>query len=136
MLILRFSSKSGKFEISGVSGSSNPKRGTFRPPVDISFRDHLYTVRMDLPGVKPDEITIEASDREVHIYGLKEHVPMPGVCRLMECPAGTFKRTISFDSQIEPDNIHAEIENGVLLLTVPAPGTDRTPTRIEIKSTD
>jgi HSP20 family protein len=133
MLIFRYSKVSGRFEISGVTGTADKPKGTFRPPVDISFRDRVFTVRIDLPGASPEDLSIEADEREVNIYGTVKQTDPPGPCRLIERPSGTFMRTLNFHGGIAPDKVTASLSGGVLTLVVPAPNLDRDPTRIEIR---
>lgn len=133
MLVFRFSRISGKFEITGSKGITERPRGHFRPPVDIAFYDGVFTVNMDIPGVEPDDLSIETTDSEISIVGLSRSREAPGVCRLMERSAGHFLRSISFPGKIEPDGVRAELKNGVLTVTVPAPELTRDPTRIVIR---
>ncbi len=89
---------------------------------------------MDLPGVNPDDVSIEATDTEVRIVGKLEPTDNPGgPCRLMERPSGQFMRTLSFPGRIAPDRITAALADGVLTMTIPAPDLTRDPTTIEIR---
>ena len=133
MLVFRFSRTSGRFEIMGVSGRSDRPRTHFRPPVDISFKSNIFTIRMDLPGVSPDDISIEAEESEINIVGNIPAPDAPGPCRLMERPSGPFMRKLTFHGRISPDGIEARLEDGVLALRVPAPDLSRDPTTIEIR---
>jgi HSP20 family protein len=133
MLVFRFSRLLGSFEITGVTSPGDRPRGSFRPPVDISYRDRSFTVRVDLPGVSPEDVCIEASENEVSIVGAVPPSDRPGPCRLMERPSGSFARTLSFPCCIAPDKINAVLVNGVLTLVIPSPDLDRDPTRIEVR---
>ncbi len=135
MLVFRFSRISGAFEISGTSAGTERARGIFRPPVDIYYSNRIFIVRMDLPGVDSDAMTIEAGDKEITIHGTTSVASSTGPCRLMERPSGNFQRTLKFPGRISPDKITAELDNGVLTIRVPAPELDRDPTTIEIRMT-
>jgi HSP20 family protein len=132
MLVFRFSRLSGRFEIAGSKGSPERPRGCYSPHIDISFTKGAFTVRMDLPGVTPDDLSIEAGENEISIVGLSGKSEAPGVCRLMERQSGAFLRTVKFPVRIEPDKVEANLSSGVLTLTVPAPDMTRDPTRIVI----
>jgi HSP20 family protein len=136
MLVFRFSRISGRFEIAGTSAGTEWTHGSFKPPCDISYRDRVFTVKMDLPGAGPDDISIEASDNSINIFGNIPSGNPPGPCRLMESPSGPFRRTINFPGNIAPDKVVAAITNGVLEIQIPAPDLDRDPTVIEVKITD
>ncbi len=133
MLIFRFSQISRKFEISGTSAGQKISRGYFRPPVDISFRNRVFTIRIDIPGVNPDEITIEAGENEIVIQGAVSTEKSHGPCRLLERSSGIFLRKLKFPSRISPDKVEASMSNGVLTLHIPAPELGRDPTTIEIR---
>jgi len=133
MLVFRYSRVSGRFEIAGTSGGTGQSRASFRPPVDISLRNGVFTVTMDIPGASPNDISIEASDYEINILGSITFDDPPGPCRLMERHSGSFVRTLSFPGRIAPDKVQAELGDGVLTLRVPSISLDRDPTRIEIR---
>lgn len=133
MLVFRFSRQSGRFEISGTSAGQRMEQGSFKPPCDISWHDREFTVKMDLPGAGPDDLTIEASDNSINILGSMPSQNPPGPCRLIEAPSGPFRRSIKFPGQIAPDKVEASILNGVLTIKVPAPQLDRDPTVIEVR---
>ncbi|HDS30718.1 MAG TPA: Hsp20/alpha crystallin family protein [Firmicutes bacterium] len=133
MLIYRFSKLSGRFEITGAKGSSEHTLGHFRPPVDISFIDGLITVRMDVPGITAENLSIEAGENEIGISGVMPNSETPGVCRLMERSSGNFLRVIKFPTGIESDKVRANLESGVLTIVLPAPDFKRDPTRIVIQ---
>ena len=88
---------------------------------------------MDIPGVDHENLSLEATESEISIVGLTKSNEAPGVCRLMERPTGHFLRSISFPGKIEPDGVEAELRNGVLTVTVPAPELTQDPTRIVIR---
>lgn len=134
MLVFRFNPRSGRFEITGVSGRSDRPRTHFRPPVDISFKNKVFTVRMDLPGVNPDDLSIEAAESEINIVGeFSTSEENFGACRLMERPSGPFMRKLTFHGRISPDGVEAKLTDGVMTLKVPAPELSRDPTTIEIR---
>jgi len=136
MLVFQFSKVSGLFEIKGTSAPVADRRGYFRPPVDITFLDGTFIIKMDLPGAVPDDLTIHAGDFEVSIFGTIHLPDSQGPCRLMERPTGDFLRTLAFPIRIAPDKVTASMSNGVLEIAVPSVDLDRDPTRIEIKLTD
>jgi HSP20 family protein len=88
---------------------------------------------MDLPGVKPEDLSIEAGDNEISMAGVVPPPDPPGPCRLMERPSGQFHRTIGFPGRIESEKVEAHLSGGVLTLRVPSMELDRDPTRIEVK---
>jgi len=133
MLVFRFSRISGRFEIKGVSGMQERPRTSFRPPVDISFSNRVFTVKVDLPGVDPDDVSIEVGESELVIAGSVPSGNPAGPCRLMERPSGAFMRRLNFPGRITADKVEASLTDGVLTIRVPAPDLTRDPTTIEIR---
>jgi HSP20 family protein len=133
MIIFRFSHSSGRFEIAGVGVPAEIPRGAFRPPVDISFNDGAFTLRLDIPGVVPQDVSIEAGDHEITISGEIAQPNPPGPCRLMERPFGLFSRTLSIPGLIDQEKVEAHLSNGVLAIKVPVSNLKHDPTRIEVK---
>jgi HSP20 family protein len=132
MLIFRFSRISGRFEIVGAGTVEGPKTA-FRPAIDVSYFDQAFTVRMDIPGVTPEDMSIEAGDNEISISGSVPSIEQPGPWRLMERRSGPFRRTISFPSRIASDKIEAHLNNGVLTLKIPTPDLKHDPITIDIR---
>jgi len=133
MFIFKFSRISGRFEISGAPSEIEGGGGFFRPPVDISYHDRVFTVRMDIPGIGPENISIEAMGNTLSITGTVPPPERPGPCRLMERPSGRFRRTLDFPGEVDVDRIEASLADGVLTVRVPVPSLERDPTRIEVK---
>jgi HSP20 family protein len=133
MLIFRFSKVSGRFEAVPVSTSEERGRSAHNPPVDISFQDHVFTVRMDLPGVNPENLSIEVGDSEVVVGGVIPPPTRPGPCRLIERPSGPFRRALYFPLRIASDRTEALLKDGVLTIRVPTFEIDHDPTRVEIR---
>lgn len=102
----------------------------FTPEVDVRETDEEYLVLVDLPGVKPEDVTIEVSDQVLSISGSRSPFET-GEAKLLERPYGSFVRTLTLPKGVDEDNIVAEYKDGVLELHVPKPVEHR-PKKIEI----
>jgi HSP20 family protein len=92
-------------------------------PLDIyeSKDGKEYIVEASLPGVKPEEIEITASGDTLTItYATKgeEKVEKPKYVR-RERYEGELTRTFSLPTQIDPEQVVATYEHGVLALHIP-----------------
>lgn len=119
--------------MTGISGKVEKSGHGFRPAVDISFSNRVFYVRMDLPGVLPQHIAIEAGENYLTITGTVPADEPLGPCRLIERNSGGFMRTLKFPGKIKMDDIEARLENGVLTVKVPAPDSERKSTVIEVR---
>lgn len=87
------------------------------PPIDVEETGDHYLVSVDLPGVTKDEINVRVQDNIVTISGeRKREVKEEG--RPTERSYGRFERSISLPSSIDPDQVEAHYENGVLELAI------------------
>lgn len=109
---------------------SNPlnlkKVSVWRPSVEVKQTEKEYKVKVQLPGVKKEDIevtldndfmTVTAEiEEEKEEQQEKEKNEKYHTC---EFRYGKYKRTISFDHPIKQDESKAEYKNGVLKIVVP-----------------
>ncbi len=91
------------------------------PPVEIKRDGDGYTVEVEVPGFKADEVSVEAHDNVLTIQGerkAEESTEENGIVRT-ERRYGKFVRRFSLPEGSQPDDIKAEVKNGMLSLTIP-----------------
>jgi HSP20 family protein len=96
----------------------------FLPLLDVLETDDEYLVLVDLPGVKPDDVSIEVSDRVLSISGSRGPVEA-GQPQLSERRYGSFARTLSLPQGVDEEKVTANFTDGVLELHVPKPVEQR-----------
>jgi HSP20 family protein len=106
--------------------------GGFTPPLDVHESEDEYLVLLDLPGVKPDEVTIEINDQVLTIAGARPATEQ-GAAQLSERPSGAFVRTLTLPKGVDENEVVANYNDGVLELHVPKPAEQR-PKKITIGS--
>jgi len=91
------------------------------PMVDVSETDDALQVRMDVPGLKAEEINIEVSGNTLRVSGEhKEEKDEKGkTFHRMERRCGTFARTLTLPSTVKESEVSAESADGVLTITLP-----------------
>ena len=114
---------------------SMKKVSTWRPAVEIKQTEKDYKVKVQLPGVKKDDIDVELDNDFMTITAAieeekeeKEQNEKNTKYHTCEFRYGKYKRTISFDHPIRSEDAYAEYKNGVLTITLPKQQTE------EIKS--
>jgi HSP20 family protein len=102
---------------------SNRDVTSWVPKVDVVQRGNELVVRADLPGVKPDDVTVEISDDAITISGERqdEHAEERGGIYRFERTYGAFLREIPLPEGAMVDQAKASFKDGVLEITVPAP---------------
>jgi HSP20 family protein len=92
------------------------------PAVDVHEDEAGYTVQMDLPGFKPEDVKVRAFDGTLTIEGeRKDTVPVDEktAVRLRERLSGSFSRSFRLRSPVDPAGIKATYAHGVLEIRVP-----------------
>jgi len=104
-------------------GRAQGGSGTWMPAVEVSERNGNYVVCAELPGLKPDEVKVEVTEDALILEGERkfEHEEDQGGVRRSERRYGHFYRAIPLPEGVNPEQIRARFENGVLEVTVPQP---------------
>jgi HSP20 family protein len=108
----------------------------FTPHVDTCETEKGYEIEVALPGVKKDDITIDYQEGRLSITGerkfeRKEHSKR---YQILETQYGTFTRTFQLPDNIKPENIKADMQDGILLISVPKDAKKTMKHQIKISS--
>jgi len=105
---------------------SMKKVSTWRPAIEIKQTDKCYKVKVQLPGVKVDDIDVELDNDFMTITAEieeekeeKEQKEKNIKYNTCEFRYGKYKRTISFDQPIRTSEAEAEYKNGILTISIP-----------------
>jgi HSP20 family protein len=107
--------------------------GAWSPLVDIEETDDAWTVEADLPGVKKDNIHLDASDSELVITGEISERERKGTLRRRTRRTGRFEYRVTLPGDVDTGNIDASLSDGVLTVRIPKPERAK-PRQVEIKS--
>lgn len=107
------------------------------PSLDVSETDEAIEIKMDLPGIKREEIDVELRGDVLTIHGQrKEEIEEGGPERRwhrVERRSGEFARSVRLPASIDLDRVEARCEHGVLTVTLPKSEEEK-PKHIEVKS--
>jgi len=96
--------------------------GTWLPNVDLCETSELYTVRVELPGVDLEDISLTVQDAVVRVSGVKREpiVSQKLLCYYcLERRYGKFLREINLESVVDARRATAQLDNGVLIVELP-----------------
>ena len=104
------------FTDGGTDGATS-----LRPTLDLSETDSAVQVRMDVPGMKAEDIAIEISGDMLRISGQrKEEKEEKGkTWHRVERRYGSFSRSVTLPCSVKENQAKAEYADGVLSLTIP-----------------
>lgn len=98
----------------GLSG-----RGVFPPINAFSDRDN-YVVRLEVPGVSPEQIAVESQGRTLLISGTRnDRLPEGASYHRHERHSGQFSRAIQFPDELDLGRAEAWCRNGMLTIRIP-----------------
>jgi HSP20 family protein len=108
---------------------------SWTPAVDIHEEASQFTVRADLPGVKPADIEITAEKGVLSLKGTRnfEQKSDDGHYSRVERVSGKFVRTFTLPENVQTESIKAQFKDGVLELTIPKAAKPE-PRRIEVQA--
>lgn len=108
---------------------------TLLPPIDVIEHENDVVVKAVVPGVNEDDLNIEVVGDTLTIRGeskeTKEDKKENYFYR--EWRYGTFLRSMTLPAGLKTDKVDAELENGVLTLTIPKAETAK-PKAIKVKA--
>jgi len=92
-----------------------------RPAMDVAESDDRYTITVELPGVKKDDVTVEMAEGRLSIRGEKksEREEKKEHRRYSERSFGVFERSFYLPADADGDRIAARFDDGVLTLEIP-----------------
>jgi HSP20 family protein len=91
------------------------------PKMDIVDRDDDVLVRVDLPGVKKEDVDVSLTDNTVTVKGStsEEKKEEKGDYYRCETMQGSFSRTMSLPSEVDGSKAKSTFKDGVLEVVVP-----------------
>jgi HSP20 family protein len=102
-------------------GEPWPLTRLYAPSLDLSETDTTVEVRMDLPGVKPDQVDVQVSGNLLTVSGeRKEEKEEKGKAfHRIERRCGSFARSITLPCPVQEEKVEAQCRDGVLSITLP-----------------
>ena len=105
----------------GIRGEGNGLSGAFVPSMDLAETENTLELKMDLPGLKPDEVQIEVTGDRLRISGehKEEQEKTDKRFHRVERSQRSFFRVIDLPCAINQQEIAADMKDGVLTVTLP-----------------
>jgi HSP20 family protein len=100
-----------------------PDKAAWSPRIDVFERDNRLVTRVDLPGMKKDEVSVEVTDGHLALSGerKRETEEKKENFYRSEREYGSFYRTIPLPDGVKLEDVKATFSEGVLEVSVPLP---------------
>jgi HSP20 family protein len=94
---------------------------TWAPAVEVKELPDKFVLKVDLPGIKKEDIKLEVSDNILTISGERKEEKEEKEAQYYrrEIVYGSFYRSIQLPPNVDPEKITAKLENGVLTIEIP-----------------
>jgi HSP20 family protein len=121
-------------EFYGRGGESSWPSGGYSPPTDVFATEDRVVVRMDLPGVNPDDVDASCQGRTLVVNGRRDF-PHGESVRFVQRGTfyGQFTSRVELGERLDLSNVSARYDNGVLEIVIPYVPEEQ-PRRIQIDS--
>lgn len=103
----------------------NVEAGDFKPDCDIVESENLYSLYMDLPGMKKKEINITLKDRILTVSGERElFLEDDEELKRSERTQGSFSRSFALPENADVSSVSAIFKDGVLQVKISKTGLE------------
>jgi HSP20 family protein len=106
---------------------ASPDAPIWAPKVDVVKKDHMLITRVDLPGMKKEDVIVEVEDGFLTLSGerKKEMKEEKDNVYREEREYGSFCRSVPLPKGVKADDVKATFANGVLEVTMPLPDEEK-----------
>lgn len=111
------------------------KRGKNLMKTDVRELDNGYELDMDLPGFKKDEVHVDVKDGYLTVSaakGLNKDEKQEGKYIRQERYAGQCSRSFYVGEGVEPTDVSAKFEDGILKISLPKAEQKKLPTSTSV----
>ena len=108
---------------------------SFIPAIDVFAKDNRLVTRIDLPGLKKEDVKVEVIDGYLAISGERKYEVEEKKDEFYRCEReyGSFYRAVPFPEGVKLEDVKAIFKDGVLEVSVPLPAKAKAEVRtIEI----
>lgn len=101
--------------------ASGPQRSdVWQPPVDIYQTRDGWLIKVDLAGVRRDDVLVELQNTHIAIRGQRRDTCIEEgcCCYRMEIAYSRFERVIELPDDISSANIATDFQHGMLLIRI------------------
>jgi HSP20 family protein len=109
---------------------------TFTPAIDVFEKDNRLVTRVDLPGLKKEDVKVEVTDGHLAISGERKSEVEEKKDDFYRCERsyGSFYRAVPLPENVKLEDVKATFTDGVLEVSMPLPAKPKAEVRtVEIQ---
>jgi len=105
---------------------------SWMPELEMKERDHRLMIKVDLPGLKKEDVAVSVTDKGLVIEGERTHETedKKNDWFTTERSYGRFYRLVALPEGVKREAVKASFKEGVLEITVPLPTAPTTMTHV------
>jgi HSP20 family protein len=100
-----------------------PDVATWSPTIDVFEKDNRLVTKVDLPGMKKEDVKVEVTDSQLTISGERKREVEETKDNVYRCEReyGSFYRAVPLPEGVKVEDVTATFSNGVLEVSMPLP---------------
>ncbi|MBD1843080.1 Hsp20/alpha crystallin family protein [Cyanobacteria bacterium FACHB-63] len=95
------------------------REATWTPAIEFNSSDDAFTVRVQLPGIKAEDVEVQVGRDAIAISGERKFEQTDAKGFRSEFRYGKFRRVLTLPAAVQNDQVKAEFNDGILTLTLP-----------------
>jgi HSP20 family protein len=120
-----------------ANGKDQLTSGTFVPAVDVYEDEHNLVLKMEIPGVNDEDVTVSVENDTLTVQGERkfEKEEKEENFHRIERRYGSFIRTFKLPNTVDTDKVEAGCDKGILKITL-AKRAEAKPKQIKVGSSE
>lgn len=120
----------------GSAPGTSAELGAWSPAVDVRQCNGDLVITAEVPGLKKEEVKVEVTDDALVIRGerKREHKEDHEGYHRWERSYGQFYRSVPLPEGAKTDQVKAELQDGLLKISVPVPQAEKKPRQVQIEA--
>jgi HSP20 family protein len=124
------------FQWPAVKGTALAEGTKWLPEIDVFEKDNRLVTKVDLPGMKKEDVKVEVTDGHLAISGERKTEAEEKKDQFYRCEReyGSFYRAVPLPQGVKLEDVKATFADGVLEVSIPLPAKAEPPARkIEVQ---
>lgn len=120
----------------GTAGAANqPGTTILVPDIDVTETEREVRITADVPGAREADVEVMIDDDTLIIRAVKEIERREDQqnFHVSERVFGTFQRALALPFRVDPEQVEARVENGVLTITLPKSEAQQRRRRVQVR---